>query len=235
MTKDPKSLAPRLLILIANSHLSDDAAELFRSEEVTFHYTIAHCEGTASREILDILGIGSTDKVLTMGIMSKAHAEDVLKKLYLELKLGTVNSGIAFTIPITAATSFLLSVLDRTSDKFQLPPERKDEHGMSEVKYSMIVTLVNQGFSDNVMDAARAVGAGGGTIIHTRQAFSEETVKRLGIEIHDEKELVIIIADNESKTKIMQAISESCGIKTEARGIVLSLPVDTVLGLRDRY
>ena len=151
--------------------------------------------------------IAEVDETLTIS------PEDVLKKLYFELKLGTANSGIAFTLPITAATSFLLSVLDRTSDKFQLPPERKDEHGMSEVKYSMIVTLVNQGFSDNVMDAARAVGAGGGTIIHTRQAFSEETVKRLGIEIHDEKELVIIIADNESKTKIMQAIGESCGIK----------------------
>lgn len=235
MSNTPKELAPRLLILIANSALSQKASDLFKNESVSLHYTIAYCEGTASSEILDMLGIGSTDKVLTMGVMPKVCAEDILRKLYLELKLGTVNSGIAFTIPLTATNNFVIRILSSMAEQAQLPPERKDDNGMSDVKYSMIVTLVNQGFNDQVMNAAREAGAGGGTIIHTRQVFNEETVKFWGIEVQDEKELVIIIADNDSKTAIMQAIGEKCGIKTDAKGVVFSLPVDSVIGLRDRY
>ena len=44
----------------------------------------------------------------------------------------------------------------------------------------------------------------------------------------------IYIADTENKTSIMQAIVEKCGIKTDAKGIVLSLPVDSVMGLGER-
>ena len=234
MKTETKNLAPRLLILITTPSLSEKAAALFNDDGVPLQYTIMHGQGTASSEILDMLGRGSTDKTVTLGVMPKTFAEDILKKLHRELKMGTVNSGIAFTVPVTAANNFVIRILNSMTEESDIPQERKDDISMPEIKYSMIVTLVNQGFSDAVMDAARAAGAGGGTIIHTRQAFNEDTVKHWGIEVHDEKEIVLIIADTENKTSIMQAIVEKCGIKTDAKGIVLSLPVDSVMGLGER-
>ena len=47
----------------------------------------------------------------------------------------------------------------------------------------------------------------------------------------EEKEAVMILAKAESKLAIMQAICDSCGLQSEAQGIVLSLPVDNVVGL----
>ena len=45
-----------------------------------------------------------------------------------------------------------------------------------------------------------------------------------------EKEMILIITEQENKLKIMQAISAKCGLHSEADGLVLSLPIDTVIG-----
>ena len=39
---------------------------------------------------------------------------------------------------------------------------------MEEQKFEVIIVLVNSGFADVVMDAAREEGARGGTIVHAR-------------------------------------------------------------------
>ena len=234
MKTEKKNLCPRILFLITTPALSEKAATLFKDDGIPLQYTVMHGQGTASSEILDMLGIGSTDKTITLGVMPRVLAEDILVKLHRELKMGTVNSGIAFTVPITAANNFVVKMLTSMSEESDIAQERKDENSMADSKYSMIIAFVNQGFSDTVMDAARSAGAGGGTIIHTRQAFNEDTVHFWGIEVHDEKEIVIILAANETKTAIMQAIGEKCGIKTEAKGVILSMPVDSVMGLGER-
>ena len=37
---------------------------------------------------------------------------------------------------------------------------------MKNTKYELIIVIANHGYSEDVMDAARAEGAGGGTVIH---------------------------------------------------------------------
>ena len=39
--------------------------------------------------------------------------------------------------------------------------------------------------------------------------------------------------ENEQKIAIMQAISDACGIKSDAKGIVISLPIEDAIGLGD--
>jgi len=45
---------------------------------------------------------------------------------------------------------------------------------------------------------------------------------------------VLILASQENKLAIMQAITEKCGIKSEANGFVISMPVDGVVGINKR-
>ena len=58
-------------------------------------------------------------------------------------------------------------------------------------------------------------------------------MQNVGAEMAEEKDIVLIVADSETKLAIMQAISEKCGIQTEAKGIVYSLPIDNVIGLAE--
>ena len=47
--------------------------------------------------------------------------------------------------------------------------------------------VVNQGYSEEVMNAARAAGAGGGTVLHSRRIGDEEALSFWGISVQDQK------------------------------------------------
>ena len=90
---------------------------------------------------------------------------------------------------------------------------------------------MNQGYSAEVMDAARPAGASGGTVFHSRRVGSEESLKFWKIHVQQEREVVIILAQKEDKLAIMQAIGQKCGMQSPAQGVVMSLPVDEIAGL----
>lgn len=101
----------------------------------------------------------------------------------------------------------------------------------NKVLYSLIISIVNRGFSDDVMDAAREAGAKGGTILYGHGAGLREAETFFGISIHPEKELVIILASEETRPHIMQSIVKRVGMESEGAGITFSLPVTDVEGI----
>lgn len=103
---------------------------------------------------------------------------------------------------------------------------------MANMKMEVIFTLVNEGFSEIVMNAARNEGAHGGTIIRARGSASKVMEDKYGIVITPEKELLIILVNAKNRDTIMTAINKAAGIETKARGIIFSLPVSNVVGLK---
>lgn len=97
--------------------------------------------------------------------------------------------------------------------------------------FDLIVTIVNRGFSDLVMDAARAAGASGGTILHGRGTGVHEAEEFFGIAIQPEKEIVLILTRTGERHAIMAAIAEGAGLNTQGKGLTFSLPVDEVSGI----
>ncbi len=97
--------------------------------------------------------------------------------------------------------------------------------------HEVIFCIVNAGFSDSVMDAAREFGARGGTVIRARGTANAEAEKLFGIAIQPEKEIVMILVDKKIKNDILHALYRAVGLKTPGQGIAFSLPVDEVVGL----
>lgn len=100
-------------------------------------------------------------------------------------------------------------------------------------KYEAIICIVNSGFSENVMDAARECGARGGTVINARGTAKQETEKLFNISIHPEKEIVLILVPTEIKDNVLHAIYQKVGLASEGQGIAFSLPVDEVVGIKN--
>ena len=98
-------------------------------------------------------------------------------------------------------------------------------------QYEMILCIVNAGFSDAVMDTARKLGAGGGTVIHARGTASKEAETLFRITVQPEKEMVMIVVPKEKKAPILAALYDSVGLETPGQGIAFSLPVDEAVGL----
>lgn len=98
-------------------------------------------------------------------------------------------------------------------------------------EYELILCIVNVGFSDVVMEAARACGAGGGTVINARGTANKEAETFFKITIQPEKEAVMILVPSAIKDDVLHALYDKVGLQTPGQGIALSLPVDGVVGL----
>ena len=97
--------------------------------------------------------------------------------------------------------------------------------------YELIVTIVNKGATDLVMNAANKSGARGGTISVARGTGNPELAKHYGIVVQPEKEIVFIVVQKEVKDRVMKAIYEEAGIGTQGQGILISLPITDAVGL----
>ena len=98
--------------------------------------------------------------------------------------------------------------------------------------FEALFVVVNTGFTETVMNAAREAGANGGTIIHGRGVGSVQAQKKYGIAITPEKEIVIILVKKSIVDKVMNAVYKATGIGTPASGIIFTLPAERVVGLK---
>lgn len=96
--------------------------------------------------------------------------------------------------------------------------------------YELIVAIANEGRTDLVMNAARAAGAAGGTVLHGKGTGGKAEKAFYNVSIADEKEVILIVSRSEQKTDIMRAIIENAGPGTAAGAIVFSLPVSEAAG-----
>ena len=99
------------------------------------------------------------------------------------------------------------------------------------MNYEMIMCIVNAGFSELVMDAAKEEGARGGTVIHARGTANKEAEEFFHIPIQPDKDIVRILVPAEIKDKVLHALYQNAGLKSEGKGIAFSLPVDEVVGI----
>ncbi len=218
----------RILMLITTPRLADRASELLTASGTLIHFRL-NAFGTAPSEMMDLLGLGDVDKALLIGLFPRSCAEELLRRFKKELKIGSVNSGIAFTLPVRSGSNLLLRLL---ADLALTESEtRKEPFPMTQSSYALIAAIVTPGYSNEVMNAARGAGAGGGTVLHSRQIADEAKLSAHGVSIQEEKEIVLIVTDEDRRAPIMNAISAACGMQSDAKGQVISLPIDAVKGL----
>lgn len=105
---------------------------------------------------------------------------------------------------------------------------------MADQTFELVVCIVNAGFSQDVMEAARSEGATGGTILRARGTANHESEEFFNIKIHPDKEAILIVVPKDLKDKVMKAVFSKCGPTTDAVGLVFSVPVDsTTIGMAE--
>ena len=98
-------------------------------------------------------------------------------------------------------------------------------------KHEVIFCIVNSGYSEAVMDAAKKAGARGGTIINARGTAGKEAETFFHITVQPEKEIVMILVPYEIKDKVLHALYNEVGLDSAGQGIAFSAPVESVVGL----
>lgn len=232
-----KDLRPRLLLFITRTEDEKRLEALLDEVHVPIFYQ-CRGKGTAPSEMLDIFGLSGSVRLITLGILPKFLVPNALKKIGRQLYFHQRGGGIVVTLPVTGLQTPVFQTLnEETRDQLAQQIKERIERDMAEMhehsNYSMIWVSVANGYSDDVIDAAQAAGAKGGTILKGRRRNSEHVSQHLGISIQDEQDFVLIVVPREKKAAIMSAITAACGLRTPAHGVVFSLPVDEAVGLEE--
>ena len=98
-------------------------------------------------------------------------------------------------------------------------------------QHEAIFCIVNSGYSEVVMEAAKKLGAKGGTVINARGTAPKDAESIFGITIQPEKEIVMILVPSSIKANVLHALYKEAGLDTAGQGIAFALPVDGVVGL----
>ncbi len=100
-----------------------------------------------------------------------------------------------------------------------------------EYQHEVIFCIVNSGYSEAVMDAAKKLGAKGGTVINARGTAGKEAETFFHITVQPEKEIVMILVPKKIKDEVLRALYDEVGLDSAGQGIAFSLPVDSVVGI----
>jgi len=103
---------------------------------------------------------------------------------------------------------------------------------MFEIK--CIVSIVERGKADKVVDAAKKAGAKGATIFYGRGTGETEAKKFLKIQVESTKEIIIILTEVDKYKTIMDAMVEAGQLKKPGTGIIFTVPVTNLIGLHHR-
>ena len=215
----------RYFIVITKRAFSEAYLDFFAEHGVK-NVLATQCRGSAGHKILEYMALEDCEKILLSAFVPVDKLHDIKKGIINELNLNDSGNGIALTVPIDCIGG--KSALKYFAGDAALP----EEDTMQEAKYSLIITVVNQGFADTVMDAARAENARGGTILNAKGTGAGFTEKFFGVTITEEKEMIYIVAKREQRDAIIRAIMQHAGANTPAMGAVFALPVDIVEGVR---
>lgn len=187
------------------------------------------CNGTATESTLNLLGLEKTEKVMFETMIREERLGEIIKGLIVEMDIFSAGNGLSAIIPIDSVGGN--SSLNYFAGETPIEKKERDSMNSIESKIVMLITIVDKGNTELVMDAARSAGAGGGTVVRAK-GTGAEIAKFFGVSISEEKEMVYIVARRDGRDAIMKAIMEKAGINTDAHGVIFSLPVDSVVGLK---
>ncbi|MBR4544666.1 MAG: P-II family nitrogen regulator [Oscillibacter sp.] len=215
------------MITVMDRRRLRDFISLYRLHQVYVNM-IALGHGTASGEVLSLLGLTGSERALSLSVVTEQTWKSLKRDLEQKIRIDIPGTGIAFTVPMSSigGKRELRFITDGQNWK------KGEESVMQGTNRELLIVISNQGYNELVMDAAREAGAHGGTVLHARGTGMERAEKFLGISLAAEKDITLIVTKTAGKNAIMQSVMEKAGMGTQAQSIVFSLPVTSTAGLR---
>lgn len=213
------------LITILERQRKNEMTALLQNHQVQLILTLLG-KGTASREQLSLYGLEPTEKAVICAVATGESTRQILKSAKRKLRIDIPGNGIMLSVPIKSVGGggrTLAYLTDNAAPDATVPAMIFD--------HELIVIVLNEGYTDPVMNAARTAGAAGGTVLHAK-GTARQTEKFFGVSLAQEKEMILIVSRTGEKAGIMQAVNHRCGPTTPAGAISFSLPISAVAGLR---
>lgn len=218
----------KFFLVITRREYTEQYLDFFKSKGIERLYS-EQCLGTIGDSTLSLLGLESNKRIMLKGFIEEENLENVKQGLSDQMKIDVPGNGIFVVLPVGGIGG--ISAYKQLLGK-EPSTEKREKNGMeNKEKLTLIITIVDKGNSELVMESARSAGASGGTVVKAN-GTGAQIAKFFGVSISEEKEMIYIVTSKEKRDDIMKAIMEKAGSNTNAHGIVFALPVESVLGIK---
>ena len=215
-----------LMITVTGRDRLADFVTLYKDKGLDVHW-ITLGSGTAKEQMLRYLALDKTEKAVCMSILTGRKWLEVKRAMSVRLRIEAPGIGIAFVVPLSSvAGKRELMFLTEGQDY-----RKGEEKTLKGTQQELLIAIGNQGYSEDIMDAARAAGARGGTIIRGRGTADPDAEQFFHLAVSPDKEIVMIIVPSAIKDDVLKAVYHEAGLDRESKGIAFSLPVDRAVGL----
>ena len=223
----------KLLVGIINKEDESRFTEIVNECCTAMHFSgVGH--GTARSSYMTYFGFNEIEKRITMSLIPGGAEHNILSAVGHGLKLYLVGRGIAFTIPLSGISNILNDAILTGVDKPDKPSGRRAPISKKKEKHTMhelVIAVVNNKYTDVAIEAARGAGATGATVFHTKSINNEKAEGAIGTALNRETDSLFFLTTMEYKNKIMEAVRDAAGLKTEGGAVIFSLPVDDLVGI----
>ena len=222
----------KLLVGIINKEDEARYCETVNGVSCSLHFSGLGL-GTAPSSHKSFFGFNETEKRVTISLIPAALEHNILSAVGNALRLYLLGRGIAFTMPLTGISGLveqgILSDVKKQSDKTATRGRisKKEKTTMHE----LVIAVVNRKYTEEAIDAARSAGATGATVFHTKSLANQMAEHNIGTSIPQETDSVFFLTNSEYKLKIMEAVRDTAGLKTEGGAVIFSMPVDDLVGI----
>lgn len=97
--------------------------------------------------------------------------------------------------------------------------------------FSLVVAIVNPGYSEEVIRVAEENGASGGTVIFGRGASVRTKASLLGVPIEPQKEVIYVVCPRDIVPDLLAKLNAACRLSDRGAGLAFAVPLDAVTGL----
>ena len=220
----------KVLVSIINKEDQQKLTESINRCCTALHFSgIGH--GTARSHHRSYFGIDNVEKRVTFSLIPSYLEHSILNAVGRDLRLYLLGRGIAFTLSLSGISNIIEEPILATPEKEMKSLKKSVSKKEKTSMHELVIAVVNEKSSDAAVDAARAAGATGATVFHTRSVDNAKMEGAMGTSIPDETDSIFFLTTKEYKLKIMEAIRDSAGLKTEGSAVIFSLPVDDLVGI----
>jgi nitrogen regulatory protein PII len=170
------------------------------------------------------------EREVILTLVSESIYPNVMEAIIDAVKLNKPRHGIGFVID-TKKISGINHMIGLGLEAEQNGEKEGMELEKQKRSYDLIVTIVNKGDAEKVVDASKDAGAEGGTIITGRGTGIHEKAKLFNILIEPEKEVVLTLIIKEKCADVLRAIEYGARLDEPGRGIAFVLDVERTVGI----
>lgn len=167
--------------------------------------------GTAPNPLLQFLGLGERRKDIALNLSPEKFGESVGAAIR-ERAAADGGRGIVFSTDAACVV--------RSGERGEPQWEDCD---MDDEGHMAIVAIVNRGYAEDAIAAARRAGATGGTILAARGTAREDDAAFFGVRLTPEKDVLLVVAGMDDYRAILEAIRSLPAFAEKGSGIAFAV------------